>query len=431
MQEKINIVFDITILVVNRKKDGCRSGIYFTAANILNEFYKRPEFNLSFYCDKKLIPAIEETDLLKKYNCPIINYEDMSEADWEYVKLKAKRNEYKQAKKTLQKNLLSLQLLLFSLKMKLSGRNELNLSKYENIKAFFSPCYRIPEEIRSIKHIKKYTLLHDTIPLILPQYFADIQKGNSWYLKLKDSINKEDYYFTNSECTKQDFIKYVPEINPEHIFTTHLACSETFKPEKDKAATALKKYNLPLDKKYIFSLCTLEPRKNLIRAVRCFIKFINKNNIEDLVFILGGGSWKGFIEQLEKEVPDFDKYKDKIIKAGYIDDEDLAPLYSGAEWFVYTSQYEGFGLPPLEAMSCGCPVIASNNSSLPEVIGDAGIMIDWDNDEQHISAYEKYYFNKELCQENSEKGIARAKEFSWEKCVGLMANQIYKETTNV
>lgn len=426
MQEKLNLVFDITILVVNRKKDGCRSGIYFTAANILDEFYKRPEFNLSFYCDKKLIPVIEETEILKKYNCPIINYEDMTAEDWEYTRLKAKRNEYKQAKKTFSKNILSLKLLLFSLNMKIFGKKDKNLSKYNDVNAFFSPCYRIPEEIKNLKHIKKYTLLHDTIPLILPQYFADIQKGNSWYLKLKETINNEDYYFTNSACTKCDFIKYVPQINPEHITTTLLACADTFKPEKEKTVTALKKYNLPQDKKYIFSLCTLEPRKNLIRAVKCFIEFINKNNIDDLVFILGGGSWKGFIEQLEQEVPDFDKYRDKIIKAGYIDDEDLAPLYSGAEWFVYTSQYEGFGLPPLEAMSCGCPVITSNNSSLPEVVGDAGIMIDWDNDEQHIEAYEKYYFNKNLRIQNAEKGLDRAKEFSWEKCTGLMTKEILK-----
>ena len=115
-----------------------------------------------------------------------------------------------------------------------------------------------------------------------------------------------------------------------------------------------------------------------------------------------------------------------IIKAGYIDDEDLSILYSNAEWFVYTSQYEGFGLPPLEAMQCGCPVITSNNSSLPEVVGDAGLMIDWDSDEQHIEAYEKYYFNKVLRQENSLKGIERAKLFSWEKTVDLMVEQMRK-----
>ena len=86
--------------------------------------------------------------------------------------------------------------------------------------------------------------------------------------------------------------------------------------------------------------------------------------------------------------------------------------------------YEGFGLPPLEAISCGCPVIVSNNSSLPEVVGEAGIMIDYDSDEQHIKAYESYYFNENLRKENSQKGLERAKLFSWEKCVDAMVDFI-------
>ena len=127
---------------------------------------------------------------------------------------------------------------------------------------------------------------------------------------------------------------------------------------------------------------------------------------------------------MDSEIAGLGDYSDKIIKAGYIDDEDLAPLYSGAEWFVYTSQYEGFGLPPLEALACGCPVITSNNSSLPEVVGDAGIMIDWDSDEQHIKAYEDYYFHPELREQNRQKGLIRAKQFSWEKTVDLMLKEI-------
>ena len=101
-------------------------------------------------------------------------------------------------------------------------------------------------------------------------------------------------------------------------------------------------------------------------------------------------------------------------------------LYSNAEWFVYTSQYEGFGLPPLEAMQCGCPVITSNNSSLPEVVGDAGIMIDWDDEEQHIQSYEKFYFNESLRKEYGQKGLKRAKNFSWKKTV----NQIISVMEN-
>ena len=162
----------------------------------------------------------------------------------------------------------------------------------------------------------------------------------------------------------------------------------------------------------------------LIRSVKTFIEFIKKNNIDDLVYVLGGGAWAGFIEKLEKEVPDYQNYSDKIIRAGYVADEDLETLYSGAEFFVYTSQYEGFGMPPLEAMKCGCPVITSNNSSLPEVVGDAGIMIDWDSDEQHIAAYEKYYFDKKYRDSMAKKGLERSKQFSWDKTVDVILDKI-------
>lgn len=159
-------------------------------------------------------------------------------------------------------------------------------------------------------------------------------------------------------------------------------------------------------------------KKNIIT----FVQFVQKNNIEDLVFVLGGSAWKAFLPMLEAELGEIPQ--GLVIKACYIDDKDLAALYSGAEWFVYTSQYEGFGLPPLEAMQCGCPVITANNSSLPEVVGNSGIMIDWDSDEQHIAAYENYYFDDELRRNNAKAGIERAKLFSWDKCADIMIEKM-------
>lgn len=154
------------------------------------------------------------------------------------------------------------------------------------------------------------------------------------------------------------------------------------------------------------------------------MEFVRKNQIEDMVFVLGGGAWKDFIVQFEKELGTLPE--NLIYRAGYVAEEDLPALYSGAEWFVYTSQYEGFGLPPLEAMQCGCPVITSNNSSLPEVVGDAGIMIDFDSDGQHVKAYETYYYDETYRQEMAEKGLERAKLFSWEKTADIILGQMQK-----
>ena len=424
--KKINILFDAYVLAEGDNTNASRSGIFFTAINILKEFSKNENINLSIYCsNRKFSAKLEKT--LKKY-FPENNFNNL------YLDLlnpieklhSALTCSYKEKKRTLTK----LGIFATSGIKKLLPKTNIN---YENltkdIDIYFSPVYKIPDEIKNIKSIKKYTLLHDVIPVLYPEYFCNDK--NYWFYKFIKELSADDYYFTNSENTKKDFLKYCQQLNPDKITPTLLACSDNFKPEKEKSKEVLKKYKLPTDKKYIFSLCTLEPRKNLIRAVKCFIEFVNKNDIRDMVYILGGGSWDGFIEKMEKEIPDFDKYKNLILRAGYIDDEDLAPLYSGAEWFVYTSEYEGFGLPPLEAMSCGCPVITSNNSSLPEVVGKAGIMIDFDSDEQHINAYETYYYNYNERKENTEKGLKRAKEFSWKKCADLMVAEMSKKPIRI
>jgi glycosyltransferase involved in cell wall biosynthesis/lipopolysaccharide biosynthesis glycosyltransferase len=293
---------------------------------------------------------------------------------------------------------------------------------FADIDFFFSPMYSVPEVIAKQDNINKCLFLHDAIPLLYPEYF--VGHPMQWYYDMFQSLNNNDFYFTNSISTQNDFMKLNKNITRDNSAVALLACDKIFKPSKYNLKQVCKKYNIPTDKKYVFSLCTLEPRKNLIRSVKTFIEFIKKNKIDDMVYVLGGGQWAGFMEKLNAEFDELGKYKDKILQAGYVDKEDLPTLYSGATFFVYTSQYEGFGLPPLEAMQCGCPVIASNNSSLPEVVGDAGIMIDWDSDEQHIAAYEKYYFDEKYREEMAKKGLERSKQFSWKNTVDVVEKQI-------
>lgn len=281
------------------------------------------------------------------------------------------------------------------------------------INIFYS-FYRRPDNfIINNKNIVKYILIHDVTPIIDNM----LDWGNEIFTHLD-----EDYiYFTNSNYSKLDLIKYSNGfVNENRVHVTLLGYDKRFK-KKELNDFIRNKYNIPKDKKYVFALCGLHPRKNLVRNIITFFKFINKNNIKDMIFIMGGYHSEDFINTFYDEIKE---YKDQIIQLGYVDDEDVPYLYSGAQWFIYTSQYEGFGLPPLEAMACGCPVITSNNTSLPEVVGDAGIMIDWDSDEQHISAYEKYYFDEEYRKEMSKRGLERSKLFSWENCVNSTLNII-------
>lgn len=420
-KDKLNIIFDARTLASGANKGCFRSGIYFAAMNILKELAKHEELNIILYSDYKNMAKVKMA-LENDFNR--IDFQLLSDVPINFISnsydfLLMKRTLAKNNKEKIKKFFFDLGVRFFDLFQII--QKSFYYKSLSNLKAdiFFSPQAKVPEPFDKLK-MQKYTILYDTIPSIMSEYHPDGKKG-SWYQDLVETLNSEDYYFAISESTRQDFLKYFPQIDENKIYTTLLACADSFKPTTEEQIKQVKaKYNIPQDKKYVFSLCTLEPRKNLIRAVKTFIEFIKKNNIDDIVFVLGGGHWKLFIDKLEQEIHDLGKFEDKILKIGYVDDEDLPALYSGAEWFTYTSQYEGFGLPPLEAMNCGCPVITSNNSSLPEVVNNAGIMIDWDSDEQHVEAYEKYYYNPELREEYRQKGLENAKQFSWAKCANQM-----------
>ena len=423
---KVNFVFDATSLSSGANKGCFRSGIYFAAMNILKALSKREDLNISLYCNYKELAKLYITleNDFKDYKLDIISDVPMNSLTKFYNYCLKKRTISKNNKENFAKFLWDIMVRILKPILKvqyLLFRG--SLLKYEKeIDVFFSPQTKIPYPFNRMQ-IKKAIFLHDAIPLVLPEYHPYSKKG-SWYSQLIETINNEDYYFTNSEYTRQDFLKYFPVINEEKIKTALLACSDIFKPSNfEQIKNAKIKYGIPENINYIFSLCTLEPRKNLLRTIKTFVEFIKKNNINDLYFVLGGGQWKKFISILESEIHDLGQYEDKILKIGYVDDEDLPALYSGAEWFVYTSQYEGFGLPPLEAMSCGCPVITSDNSSLPEVVDSAGIMIKWDSDREHIEAYEKYYYNQNLRDEYSQKGLENAKRFSWERCANTIVEK--------
>ena len=371
---KLKIVFSSELLFCGLHFNAGRTGLYFVAYNIANYFLKSDK-NIDIYFYSKYSGEKELKECLSIIFPNIkVNTIDENSKLWLYINI------------------------------------------------YFSPGRVIPFFVQKMKHIQKYTLLHDTMVKLFPEYYEDWIKGVE-YLNFEKYLNTyNDYYFANSNNTKKDFIKYYPNINPDYIYITYLATNNNFYNRKINNAI-LEKYNIPTDKKYMFTLCTTEPRKNLIRIIKTFYYFVKNNNINDMVLVMGGGHWDNFLTKFNEEIKEF---KDKIIKIGYVDDEDLPYLYSNSYWFVYTSQYEGFGLPPLEAMACGCPVITSNNSSLPEVVGDAGIMIDWDSDEQHIEAYEKYYFDEEYRKEMSKKALERSKLFSWEECANNMLDIMHK-----
>lgn len=405
------ILFDISPIVEGELNKVNRTGIYFAAVNILHELRKRKEIEIDFYCDPKIIAQTKD-------NYQIINDSRLIQICSRFcIFAEKQRCKYKAEGKAFIQDILAIAVIFLG---KITECfNCISTNKIKRFNAFLSIKYQAPKRIMCAKQIQKIIIIHDVIEYKYPEYFKlKFQKlRKSWLRKLVETANNDELFLTNSEQTKRDFLECRPDILAENVQVVYHACALHFRPcsERSKLEDVRQKYNIPKGKRYLFSLCAIEPRKNLVRIVKTFIQFVKKNNISDMVMVLGGKAWNSFAKEFENSVGNMADFYQYVIRIGYVDDEDLPILYSGAEWFVYTSQYEGFGVPPLEAMSCGCPVIVSNSSSLPEVVGDAGLLIDWDSDEQHIRAYEDYYFDDNKRKLYADKGLKRASQFSWSK----------------
>lgn len=292
---------------------------------------------------------------------------------------------------------------------------------FEDADIFHSPFYKITDTIKEFRNLKRCITIYDLIPILYPE----LHNQKKQITEVVDSIGN-DYAVCISECTRNDLLNYNPELNPDRVFVSHLAadpdkfyrCEDSEKFKKVKA-----KYHLP--ENYFLSLCTLEPRKNLDRLIRCFNTFIKQEHINDLSLVLvGGKGWK--FEKIFDEIEHSDSLRDRIIVTGWLPDSDLASIYSNAHSFYYISQYEGFGLPPLEAMQCGVATVTSNTSSLPEVVEDAALTVDPFSDDEICNAMYEFYFNNNLRQTYKQRGIEQAKKFSWEK-TGSKYADIYQK----
>jgi len=395
------IIFDVTVLVDGDDLKEERRGIYFVAKNLLLEMCRQHKGEIVLFasgCKMAGLPKlIADLDLSVKPYRPVPILGNVLYRTMTSCRRKRMRPDCSRILKSF--CLLTIFALSASSTIYFSF---LNMGrKYDEDTVFFSPRTSAPWFINRQKLVKKYIVLHDLIPLLFECSPEMLKWG--WFAYLLRTLNGNDFYFAISENTKKDFCKYSKKIDPSHIKIIHWAAGKDFFPQKnlDARIRLNNKYGIPADKFYVFAIGGQDPRKNAARIVRSFIAFKEKNKTDNLVLVVSACREN--------------KDDGAVLYRSYIDGKDLPLLYSNAEWFVFTSQYEGFGLPPLEAMQCDCPVIASNNSSIPEVVGDAGLLIDWDSDEQHVDAFEKYYFDESFRNECRNKGLERAAMFSWEK----------------
>jgi glycosyltransferase involved in cell wall biosynthesis len=281
-----------------------------------------------------------------------------------------------------------------------------------------SLTWLVPKTKKARKIITIYDLVFLTRPKTLPLYRLKMLER---YIKY--SLKETDAVVAISECTKKDILDFygVSEKNIDVIYPG--IDHEIFKPIGEKENIDIIKKKHGITKKYIYHLGTIEPRKNLGMLLRSFSQISKKTKGEFQLVLSGKIGWK--VSVLMKEINEHVSGGD-VVYTGFVSDHEAAALYNGAEVFVCPSKYEGFGIPLAEAMACGCPVITSNLSSLPEVAGDAGILIDPGRTEALTDAIIKVLGDEDLKNSMKEKSLERAKLFNWDNAATL-TRQLYEK----
>ncbi len=260
-----------------------------------------------------------------------------------------------------------------------------------------------------IANAKKIVVVHDVTFYKCPQYH---RPSSVIFFGGFDFLTSlfADKIITDSKSSLNDFLQVFPYAKKKTC-AIYLGKSDSFNHNltQEKIEETRKKYNI--NKDYLLFIGTLEPRKNIKGLILAFSKLAQKDECYDLVVVGKKGWYYNEVLELPKKLG----LTDRIIFTGFIDEEDKPYLISGAKVFIYPSMYEGFGIPVLEALACGVPTITSNISSLPELGGNAALLIDPTNIEELYLSIKRLLNDNTLYHRLRERSVEQAKKFSWEK----------------
>lgn len=294
------------------------------------------------------------------------------------------------------------------------------LSKEHKLDILFSPNVFAP--IKKLKNVKYVSVIHDAIYKIYYEYHPLSYRIYKSML-LPSSIKSSDIVVTVSDQSKKDLIKYdhVPE---EKIRIVHNTAPKHFEPlKKGKQDFEQLKSQLKIPDKYLLFVGAIEKRKNVLGIIKVIDKLREKNS--SLKLVLVGKPGFGSKEIL----PEISKRQDYINHLTYVSDEQLVNLYNYAFAFIFPSFYEGFGIPPLEAMQCGCPVLAAKNSSLVEVVNDGGILHEAEDYDSFTESILELEGNSELYARMKAIALKQAGKFSIQKVTNDLVN-VFNEFSN-
>jgi len=259
----------------------------------------------------------------------------------------------------------------------------------------------------------------------LLRYPETCDKLSRFYFRTLLFLTKKriNMILTDSDFSKNEISRLL-KVPLQKIEVIYAGCDKKFKIIDDLERIKKVKNKYDIHQRFILNVGTLEPRKNIVTLILAFNILKKKELIEHKLVLCGGKGW--YYDDIFRKVKKL-KLEKEILFTGYVPEDDLPFLYNGAEVFVYPSLYEGFGLPPLEAMSCGCPVVTSNVSALPEIIGDGGILVNPLNTEELAQAILKVIKDRDLRRGLVKRGLERVKMYSWEKTAKEIFTLLDKE----
>jgi glycosyltransferase involved in cell wall biosynthesis len=256
---------------------------------------------------------------------------------------------------------------------------------------------------------RRAVTIHDLTFLVHPELCSPRIVG-PFSRHVRRCAREADAVLTYSESTRRDIAERL-DVDAGRIHVAPLAADPAFAPMARGEARALLRSRHNLDGPFILFAGTLEPRKNVAALVRVFGAL--KDEIPHRLVLAGPTGWN---TREAEEAIDRQNPAGRVVRPGFVPGEDLRALYSAADVFVFPSRYEGFGLPLLEAMACGCPVVAADNSAIPEVTGDAALLVNCADEAALAEAIMKAIGDAELRTGLIERGLRQAGRFSWRAC---------------
>lgn len=289
----------------------------------------------------------------------------------------------------------------------------------ERVDLFHSPSYILPPLI----HCRSVVTIHDCIHLIFSDHLASRLSHVAMRLQMWTAAHRSDRVLTVSEASKQDILRRF-RIPADKVTVVYNAIDErlVIPPGSDDFQRVRDRYQL--EGPFALYVGNVKPHKNLERLIEAFKDVRRQERFEPLKLVIIGDEISRY-QGLRRAVHRHKLHK-HVRFLGFVAPATLSVLYRMARVFVFPSLYEGFGLPPLEAMYLGTPVVTSNVSSLPEVVGDAAVLVDPYDTASIAEGMRRALTDEPLRAELREKGMARAREFSWEQSVGQI-HQVYRE----